>query len=295
MTEFLQLVVAGISLGSIYSLLGLGFVVVYRASGVINFAQGAMLLVAAYLVSWFTVDAGLPFAIAVVLVMAVMAAAGVALYVAMLRPVAGSPLFVPVMVTLGISTALVATVEAVFGPTQRTLGDPWGSAAVSLGAVRVNVVQVWGIATAAVLVGAYFYLDRRTRLGRALRATAADQEAALAVGVPIFRMHVLAWSLAGVVAVGAGVFLAAFPNSPNLTLGDAALRAFPAIVLGGLASPAGAIVGGLAIGLVELMTAGYAPSWLGNNVSGVAPYVALMLVLLVRPYGLIGGRPVERV
>ena len=120
------------------------------------------------------------------------------------------------------------------------------------------------------------------------------KEAALSVGVPVRRIHALAWAVAGAVATVGGLFLAGFPNSPNPSLGDAALIAFPAIVLGGLDSPVGAVVGGVVIGVVQVLTAGYAPGWLGNNVDSVAPYVVMILVLLVRPYGLFGARPAVR-
>jgi branched-chain amino acid transport system permease protein len=113
--------------------------------------------------------------------------------------------------------------------------------------------------------------------------------------VPVPRVYALAWAIAGGVAAVGGLFLAGFPSAPNPTLGDVALRAFPAIILGGLDSPLGAVVGGVVIGIVEVLTSGYAPGWLGNNFSDVAPYIVMILVLLFRPYGLFGARPVERV
>jgi branched-chain amino acid transport system permease protein len=148
---------------------------------------------------------------------------------------------------------------------------------------------------AAVALAVYFAFDRYTRWGLAMRATAADEEATLSVGVPVRRVHGLTWALAGSLATLGGLFLAGFPHSPGPTLGDAALRAFPAVVLGGLSSSVGAVVGGLLIGIVEVMTSGYAPSSLGTNFYAVAPYVVMIAILLVRPYGLLGTRPVERV
>jgi branched-chain amino acid transport system permease protein len=294
MTQFLQLAFDGFALGCVYALIALGFAVVYRASQVINFAQGAMLLVGAYLVSLFAAYAGLPFWFSVILAVAILAAAGVLFQMLVLRRTLGQPLFTIVMITIGLSVAMTAGVDAVFGPNQRLLGDPWGASRFHVGGVVFTWVEVWGVISAFVLLAAFFVFDRYSRYGLAMRATAADPEAALAVGVPVRRVHALAWGIAGAVATIGGVFLAGFPNSPNPQLGDAALLAFPAIILGGLGSPVGAVVGGIIIGVVQVLTSGYEPGWTGNNFYEVAPYIVMIAVLLAKPYGLFGTRPAER-
>jgi branched-chain amino acid transport system permease protein len=294
MTEFLQLLFEGISLGATYALIALGFVVIYRASGVINFAQGAMLLLGAYLISWLAVDVGLPFGLAVLASMGGLAAFGAGFHRVALRRVAGQQTFVLVMITIGAGIALSAAIEAVFGDNQRLLGDPWGSSAFHLGGVTITWVKFWGIAVAAATLVAYACLDRYTRWGLAMRATAADEEATLSVGVPVRRVHALTWALAGGLATLGGLFLAGFPSAPTHGLGDAALRAFPAVVLGGLSSSVGAVAGGLLIGVVEVMTSGYAPASLGTNFYAVAPYIVMIAILMVRPYGLLGSAPAER-
>ena len=266
MTEFLQLLFQGISLGATYALVALGFAVVYRSSGVINFAQGAMLLLGAYAVSWLAVDVGLAFVLAVVGATAVLALGGAAIHGLVLRRVVGQPTFVLVMITIGIGIALTHGIEALFGPDRRLLGDPWGASAFEAGGVTINTVKVWGIAVTAAALGAYFAFDRYTRWGLAMQATAADEEATLSVGVPVRRVHAGTWALAGALAT-----------------------------LGGLGSPVGAVVGGVLIGVVEVLTSGYAPGSLGTNFYAVAPYIAMIAILLVRPYGLFGVRPVERV
>jgi branched-chain amino acid transport system permease protein len=295
MTEFLQLLFQGVSLGATYALVALGFAVIYRSSGVINFAQGAMLLLGAYAISWLAVDVGLAFGLAVVVAMAALAVAGWGLHGLVLRRVAGQPTFVLVMITIGVGIALTSAVEAVFGPDRRLLGDPWGSSSFEAAGVTINTVKVWGIAVTFAALAGYFMFDRRTRWGLAMQATAADEEATLSVGVPVRRVHACTWALAGALATLGGLFLAGFPSAPQPALGDAALRAFPAIVLGGLGSPVGAVVGGVLIGVVEVLTSGYAPDSLGSNFYAVAPYVALIAILLVKPYGLFGVRPAERV
>lgn len=295
MTQFLQLIFEGVSLGSTYALIALGFSVVYRSSRVLNFAQGAMLLVGAYLISVLAVGSGLPFVLAVVLAVLLVSAGAVAFHALILRRVDTKDVFAGVMITLGLSTLLIAGVDAIFGGEARLLGDPWGSDSFAVGGVTFTWVKVWAIGVALVVVAAFYAFDRFTRSGLAMRATAEEEEAALAAGVPVRRIHGIAWSVAGLLAVLGGLFLAGFPQRPNPTIGDAALIAFPAIVIGGLESPLGALVGGLIIGLVQVMSAGYVPDDLGANFGTVAPYIAMILVLLVRPYGLFGDRPAERI
>jgi branched-chain amino acid transport system permease protein len=294
MTQFLQLLFEGVSLGATYSLVALGFVVIYRSSQVINFAQGAMLLLGAYLISWLAVDVGLPFGLAVLGATCALGTFGAGFHRVALRRVVGQPTFVLVMITIGASIAMAAAVEAIFGSSPRLLGDPWGSSSFHAGGVTVTWVKLWGIVVAAVALVAYFAIDRWTRWGLAMRATAGDEEATLAVGVPVQRVHALTWAIAGALATLGGLFLAGFPGAPQPSLGDAALRAFPAVVLGGLSSSVGAVAGGLLIGVVEVMTSGYAPAALGTNFYAVAPYIVMIAILLVRPYGLLGQRPVER-
>jgi branched-chain amino acid transport system permease protein len=295
MTAFLQLLFQGFALGCIYALVALGFTVVYRASKVINFAQGSLLLVGAYLVSVLATGLNLPFALAVIATIALLAAGGAVFQMTVLRRMLGQPVFVVVMVTIGLSIAINSAIPAIFGSNARILGDPWGASAVSVGGVTFNWVRIWTVLSTGLILAAYFAFDRFSRYGLAMRATAADEEAALAVGVPVRRVYVLTWAIAGGLAAVGGMFLAGFPSSVNPSLGDVALRAFPAVILGGLDSPPGAVVGGITIGIVEVMASGYAPGWTGSNFAAVAPYVVMILVLLSRPYGLFGTRPVERV
>ena len=298
MTTFFQLLVAGLALGCIYALVALGFTIIYRASQVINFAQGAFLTLGAFLVSWFALDRSFPFAVAVILALAITAAIAVFFQVVVLRYTVGQPVFTVVMITIGLNIALSGAVPALFGDTARSIGDPWSSSSINLGGVVLIWDKIWTIVVTLFVLGLFFAFNRFSRYGLAMRATALDEEAAMAVGVPTRRVHALAWGLAGAVATVGGFFLAGFPSNLDPNIGAVALRAFPAIILGGLDSPVGAVVGGVIIGVVEVLTAGYQPnyaSWLGNNFYTVAPYILMILVLLVRPYGLFGSRPAERV
>jgi branched-chain amino acid transport system permease protein len=296
-STFLQLFAAGVALGCIYALVALGFTIIYRASQVINFAQGAFLLVGAYMISWFSVDRALPFGVAVVVALLITIAMGVIFQMLVLRRVVGKPIFTVVMITIGLNIVLEGGISGAFEGTQRSIGDPWGSSSVSFGDVSITWDTVWTVVVTLVILGLFFVFNRFSRYGLAMRATAADEEAAMAVGVPTKRVYALAWGIAGAVATVGGLFLAGFPRSLDPSIDAIALRAFPAIILGGLDSPLGAVVGGVTIGLVEELTAGYQPNyaaWLGHNFYIVAPYIVMIVVLLVRPYGLFGSRPAER-
>lgn len=298
MTDLLQLLVQGLALGAVYALVALGFVVIYKATGVINFAHGELMLLGAYLVFALRAEAGLPFAIALPLAMGLMAAVGWGVERALLRRMVGRPVFSAVMITIGLAIVLRQAVAARFGYDERIIGDPWGAATLSLAGVQLNVVSVATVTAAGILVVMFFAFFRGTRAGVAMRAAAFDQEAALAVGIPVRRVAAWSWMIAAATATVAGVFLAAFPSNLSPALGFAAFRAFPAAILGGLDSPGGAIVGGLVIGVVEVLVQGYQPllaPWLGVNVHVVTAYVLMIGVLLVRPYGLFGTPEVERV
>lgn len=294
MTDFAQYLFEGLSTGCVFALVALGFTVVYRASGVINFAQGALVLVGAYLISYLAADRGVPFVLAVLIACVMVAAGGAGFQLTVVRRVRTDDVFTIVMITIGLSILLTTGISATFGDNPRQLGDPWGASATHVGGVTLTSVKLWAIASTLLVLLAFFAFDRRSRFGLGMRATGADVEAASAAGVPVARVHALAWAIAGAVATVGGLFLAGFPNAPNTSLGDVGLRAFPAIVLGGLGSPVGAVVGGVVIGVVQTLTAGYAPDSLGANFYAVAPYVVMIAVLLVKPYGLFGSAPPER-
>jgi branched-chain amino acid transport system permease protein len=298
MSDFLQLGFQGLALGAIYALIALGFVIVYKATDVINFSHGELMLLGAYLVYSFHNEAGLSFFIAVPMALAAMAAVGWLIERAILRRMVGEPVFAVVMITIGLAIVVRQIVTANWGYEEHILGDPWGATQVDVGSLRINMVSIVTILVAAAVLGLFFLFFRYTRYGVAMRAAAFDQEAALAVGIPVRRVHAVSWMIAAAIATIAGVFIASFPSTLTPALGFAALRAFPAAILGGLDSPGGAVLGGFIIGEVELLSQGYGPqyaSFLGNNFHVVAAYLIMILVLMVRPYGLFGTREVERV
>jgi len=296
---FIQIAFAGIALGCIYALIGMGFSIIYKASEVINFAQGEILLVGAYIVSSLVFDWHLNFILAVALGVVVTVLIGLLFERLVLRRMIGRPVFSILMITIGLDTILRTAVIVKAGsnplspPSPYTITDGFNIAGVHFGANDILTILV-----TVVLCALLYYFFQYTRNGLAMRATALDQEAALAVGINIRTVYALAWGIAAAVATIGGVFLAMGTFSIGITLGSAALLAFPAIILGGVDSIAGAVVGGIIIGLVQDLTAGYeshVANVLGAGIHQITPYLVMILVLLIRPYGLFGTRKVERI
>jgi branched-chain amino acid transport system permease protein len=296
-TTFVQLLFAGVALGAIYALVALGFTVVYRSSRVINFAQGALLALGAFVTSWLVLTENLPFWAAFIVGALITGGVGLVFQLWVVRFAIGRPEFTIVMLTLGLAAVIGAVLPTLFGNNPRSNGDVWGSSAVHVGHFEFFWVQVWTIVAAITVLLVYGAFTRYTRYGLAMRSAALDPEAAMAVGIPLRRVYATAWFIAAAVACIGGVFLGGYPNSVSPTMSNIALIAFPAIILGGLDSPTGAIVGGFAIGVIQELVQGYQPQhapWLGNDFYLIAPYLVMILVLLIRPYGLFGSRPAER-
>ncbi|MET7463644.1 branched-chain amino acid ABC transporter permease [Nonomuraea sp. NPDC005501] len=295
MKGLLESVIRGLGNGSVYALLALGFVIVYKATRVISFAQPALMLAGGVAVSHLAEATGFYAAVP----LAALLVAGVALGVerTAIRPMVGRPVFVVAIITLGVDVVLRVVVNAFIGRDVRQVGDPWGFAQVELGPLVVQQRWLAMLAVTAVLVGLLFAFFRYTRYGLAMRAAAHDQETALAQGISVGMVFALSWAIAGFLAAIAGAFAGTGQGIEQSTW-VIALKALPAIIVGGLDSLGGAVIGGLAVGVVESLFQSYqgeyAP-WLGQNFAVVSPYVVMLVVLLVRPYGLLGTREVERV
>jgi branched-chain amino acid transport system permease protein len=295
MTEAVQILSRGLGLGSVYALLALGFVIIYKSTRVISFAQPAFMLAGAVLVTYLVGPLG--FFLALPLAAAGTAVLALGVERVAVRPMVGRPAFTVAIITLGIDVVVRVVAAAFIGIDIRQVGDPWGLKPTVLLGVEVQQRHLAMIATTALLVTVLFAFFRFTRMGLAMRAAAYDQEAALAQGVSVGAVFAVSWGIAGALAAVGGTF-AAIGGSVESTLWVVALVALPVIILGGLDSLAGAVVGGLVVGVLQEVVATYQrslPQWLGGNVSIITPYVVMFLVLLVRPYGLFGTREVERV
>ena len=297
MTTFFQTIATGLAIGSVYTLLATGFVIIYKATRVVNFAHPSLTLVGATSTALFTVQFAVPFFLAVALSIALVATLAAGAERLVVRPMIGKSVFAVVLVTIGLDVIVRVAAGRWIGNSVRPIRDPWGLDTVTLGGV---VVQQRHIATFLVMVTFILTLHvffQRSRLGLAMRAVALDQEAAAAQGVSIGRVFAVSWMLAGGLAAVAGAFVSAGAGVDQQTW-LIALKALPAVIIGGLDSIHGALVGGLSVGIVEALVLVYQPAVvpsLGQSFGLVAPYMLMFLVLLVRPFGLWGTKEVERV
>jgi branched-chain amino acid transport system permease protein len=296
--DLLQTGFSGVALGCKYALIALGFSIIFKATGVINFAQGAFVLIGAYFTYNFTQTWELNFYLSVVLAMAAGALLGVAIEALVLRRLVNEAPVTVIMVTIGILFILDNVVTAIWGPDNRNLGDPWGVSTRELLGVTVADRDMWTMASTGLVLAAFYVFFRFSTLGLAMRAAAVDPEAAMAQGIPARRVYRVSWAIAGMVAALAGTTLAAGSGQLSPATGALALVAFPAMILGGLDSPLGAVVGGIIIGLVQQYTALLAPEyfdWVGESFERVSPYLVMIIILLIRPFGLYGTKEVRRV
>ena len=290
MDTFIQLTVTGLSSGAILALAALGFVLIYKASEVINFAQGQFLLIGAYVVWALNVDAGWHWALAVAGAIGVAIVLGLVVERLILRPLVGEPTISVIMVTIGLAQVLGALVQIIWGTHPHAFPGFIPDDTITIAGARVGENRLWAVALVALALVAFALFFQRSRHGVAMRAVADDQQAALTMGISVRRTFALAWALAGVSAVVGGMLVANLIGVSG-EVSNVGLLVFPVVIVGGLDSVPGAVVGGAIIGLLTAYTGGY----IGEGLDQVIPYVALVAILLVKPYGLFGQVRIERV
>jgi len=290
---FVEVVLGGIFAGLMYSLVALGFVLIYKASGVFNFAQGVMVLFAALTLVGL-LERKVPVPIALLLTTAVMIALAFAIERVVLRPLVNQPYIILFMATIGLNFFLEGFGEMLWGANVKRLdvGIPDKSFVVK--GVQINQLELTAAVTAAILVSVLAVFFQRTRIGRALRAVADDHEAALSIGIPLKTIWVVVWSVAGIVAIVAGIMWGA-KSGVQFSLSLIALKALPVLILGGFESVPGAIVGGLIIGVGEKIGEVYWGPLVGGAIENWFAYVLALAFLLIRPQGLFGEKIIERV
>jgi branched-chain amino acid transport system permease protein len=291
--------ITGVSVGSLYALVALGIVIVYKASAVVNLAQPSMLMLGTYVVASATTTHGVPFWIALLLGILFTAGMSVLVEIVLVRRFTRRNAVVAASVmTIGLDFALVTEVDRRIGPRIIPTGDPWGAGTLSVLGVTVPAIRVVALAVILAFLGAFYLWLQRSGYGVAMRATAERPETAALMGVRLPVVAAVAWGMSGLLAVVAGVFLVGFP-SPGLdtSLEQVALRALPAAIIGGLDSTSGAIAGGLLVGLSEALVLGYHTELasFGQGLEIVAPYLVMLLVLVWRPAGLFGSQELHRV
>jgi branched-chain amino acid transport system permease protein len=307
---FSKMLVEGLSLGTIYALLAVGFVIIFKATQVLNFAHGALAALGAFLVAGFAnvldvpgrwipdAPAWVSWLGAVLIALIAMAIIGMAMERVFLRPMVGEELFAVAIVTLGLEIASRNITNDFIGQFPRPMGDPYGLADLDFGWIRFPQTEVLQVVVALIAVGA-ITMFFRSRIGIAMRATAFDQEAARAQGINVGRVFSVSWGIGAVLAAVAGIFISMYPRRPagvDQTTAFFAFKAFPAIIIGGLDSVFGGIVGGLLVGFAESAAGTYLRfDALGVGFAGIVPYLLMLLVLIVKPYGIFGTEEIRRV
>ncbi|HEX9574349.1 MAG TPA: branched-chain amino acid ABC transporter permease [Myxococcales bacterium] len=294
MEFFLQVLLNGLVVGSIYSLVALGFVIIFKSSGILNFAQGEFLLLGAYVFLAIS-SAHAPIGAALLLTFAFSAILGLVLERLVLRPLIGEPIISVIMVTLGLSSLLRAIVQGIWGTDTRPLPSVFSLDPIQLGPLPIARGYLYSAGCVAVLLVVLTLFFKYARPGIAMRATADSQQVALSMGISVRRIFALSWSIAAVVSAIGGILLATMRGGVDGSLAILGLKVLPAVIVGGLDSIGGAILGGLLIGVLENLSGGYLDPVFGGGVKEVAPFVALVLILMVRPYGLFGKVRIERV
>ena len=290
MTQFLQLLIIGLSVGSIYAIVAVGFVLVFKATEIFNFAQGNLMVVGAYLGYTFIHTLHLPALLGATAAVLVAAVIGVVLHFSLFRPMLGKPVLSIIMATIGLALIINAVIIMAYGPIGFTYPNVLPTNVLDWHGLRVSTLDllIIGIAAVCVIVFALFF--RRSPIGLQMRATAENFEAASLSGVNADRVFATALAIGtGMAAIG-GILLAT-TNLLSIDLSNVAFLAFPAIVIGGLESIPGAVIGGLGVGVIQSMAAGY----ISSDAQNVVVYLVLIVVLMIRPYGVFGQREIVRV
>jgi branched-chain amino acid transport system permease protein len=290
----LVLLTNGIMIGLMYALIALGFVLIYKATDAINFAQGEFVMFAGFLAAGAAEIAGAPFWVSALIAIGGMIALGFGLERVVLRPMIGRPVIAVVMATIGLAAVLRGTATMAFGAGTRVIVMPVSDEPFELGPVLLPPIQLVGAGVSLVFLAGFTWFFLKSRTGIAMRAVADSQQVSMAMGINIRRYFALAWAMAGVVSALGGVVWGAMLSVDN-QLALVGLKVFPVVILGGLDSILGAVIGGLIVGIVENLAAGYLDPYVGGGTKDFAPYVLMILVLMIRPEGIFGRRRIERV
>jgi branched-chain amino acid transport system permease protein len=291
---FLLLMSNGILIGLMYALIALGFVLVYKATDAVNFAQGEFVMISGILVAAALGVWGAPLWLAVTLGIGTMIAFGFGLERVMLRKLIGRPVIAVVMATIGLASVLRGVGPTAFGAGSRPLPLPISDAPFVIGPLFIPPIQLVGGLVSLMFLTGFGWFFVKSRKGIAMRAVADNQQVAMAMGINVERYFGLAWAMAGLVsALGGIIWGSSVGVDVNLAL--VGLKVFPVVILGGLDSIPGAVVGGLIVGLVENIAAGYVDPYVGGGTKDFAPYVLMIVALMVRPYGIFGKKIIERV
>ena len=290
MDFFLLLLSTGLVIGASYGLIAMGFALVYKATGVVNFAHGELVMLTAYVAFTLSNTFDLSFIPLMLITIPIAMLIGLTLERVFIRPMLGEPVFSIVMVTIGLAVMLRGITIMIWGPDPHNLTAGVTTDVIMIGNLPFYAAQLMSIAALAICMTAAWAFLRFSRIGIAMRAVAAHETAALLVGISVKRIHAMAWALSSALAAIAGVLFAMnFKLAPDLWFQG--LKSFPAVILGGLDSILGSALAGIVIGVIENMSQGY----IGQGLREISGFIVIVIVLMVRPYGLFGDKEIERV
>jgi branched-chain amino acid transport system permease protein len=288
------LVANGLLVGAMYALVALGFVLIYKATDAINFAQGEFVMFAGFLAAAAIHLAGAPWWASALLTVVAMIVFAFGLERVVLRPLLGRPIIAVIMATIGLAAVLRGTATMAFGGGTQTIPLPISDSPVLLGPLILPPIKLVGAAVSLGFLAAFGWFFLKSRIGVAMRAVADNQQVAMAMGINVRRYFALAWALAGIVSALGGVLWGSMLGVDN-QLALVGLKVFPVMILGGLDSIIGAVVGGLIVGVVESLSAGFLDPLVGGGTKDFVPYLLMIAVLMIRPEGIFGRRRIERV
>jgi len=295
MQLLLQLLINGLIVGALYGVVAMSFVLIYKASRIVNFAQGEFLLIGAWTCWWMLTSWQLPFWIGFPITLVFMLVFGIILQVVVLRPMIGEPIISVIMVTIGLSIVFQALMKWMFGVFAKPFPPIFASPTMNVFGLEVQTVYVVSLVISLLIMAGFGWFFKYSRMGLAMRATAWDQQVAQSLGISVRQMFAMSWAISAMVSAVAGVVVGVV-NGVSSALSFFGIKVFPAVILGGLDSIVGAVLGGLIVGLLENFAHYVDSQWLNwGNMYEIAPFYVLIAILMIKPYGLFGTKDIERV
>ncbi len=297
MSYFMQLVVSGIVVGSIYALSALGFVLIYKSSKVLNIAHGQLIAAGAFITYALTVMAGIPIVLSFLISMAATFFLAMSVERVFLRRLIGEPIISVIMVTIGLMSILDGLIYLTpFGTENFSFPEFLPNTPISIGGVSISWTQLVGVIVTFIMIGAFSWFFKKSTVGISMRAVSDDQMASMSIGISVPKVFGLAWATAGLTAAAAGTIIGNITGLNFDTLHAFGITVFPVVILGGLDSILGAVVAGIIMGLIQQFASGYLDgNWGLNGTAEVLPYIILLVILLFKPHGLFGIHEIERV
>jgi branched-chain amino acid transport system permease protein len=294
-TLLIQLLVNGLIIGTLYGVVAMCFVLIYKSTQIVNFAQGEFLLIGAWVCWWLLTYWQLPFWIGFPITLAFMMVFGILLQVIVLRPMIGEPIISVIMVTIGLSIFFQAMMKWIFGVWAKPYPEVFGTKAVDILGLNVQTPYVMSMVISLIIMVGFAWFFKFSRLGLAMRATAFNQQVAQSLGISVKSVFAMAWAISAMVSALAGVVVG-MVNGVSSALSFFGIKVFPVVILGGLDSIVGAILGGLIIGVLENVAEFVDSQYLNwGNLYTIVPFYALIIILMIKPYGLFGTKQIERV